>query len=112
MVECSNKLNQTFRALSHPTRRAMLEDLRNGPETIGALAEAFEISFAATSRHLGILEDARFIRRKKQGRKRLCHLEPDAMQEAKAWLEQHAAFWNSALGALETALKEEGNANG
>ena len=112
MVEYNDVLNQTFRALADPTRRAMLEDLRSGPKTISALAEPFAISFAATSKHLGILEEARLIRREKQGRERICHLEPGAMQEAKAWLEQHAAFWNSALDALEAALQEEDDARG
>lgn len=112
MVEYDELLNQTFRALADPTRRAMLEDLRGGPKTIGALAEPFEISFAATSKHIGILEDARLVRREKQGRERICHLEPGAMREAKTWLEQHAAFWTSAFDALEAALKQEDEANG
>ncbi|GAB5454320.1 MAG: metalloregulator ArsR/SmtB family transcription factor [Henriciella sp.] len=112
MVEYDDGLNQTFRALADPTRRAMLEDLRGGPKTIGALAEPFEISFAATSKHIGILEGARLVRREKQGRERICHLEPGAMREAKAWLEQHAAFWTSAFDALEAALKQEDEANG
>ncbi|MHA7856619.1 MAG: ArsR/SmtB family transcription factor [Henriciella sp.] len=112
MVEYNDGLNQTFRALADPTRRAMLEALRTGPKTIGALAEPFSISFAATSKHIGILEDAQLIRREKQGRERICHLEPGAMQDAKTWLEQHAAFWTSAFDALEVALREEDDANG
>ena len=112
MVEYIEALNQTFRALADPTRRAMLEALRTGPKTIGALAEPFSISFAATSKHIGILEEAQLIRREKQGRERICHLEPGAMQDAKTWLEQHAAFWTSAFDALEAALQEEDDANG
>ena len=112
MVEYSDVLNQTFRALADPTRRAMLEDLRSGPKTIGALAEPFSISFAATSKHLGILEDAALIRREKQGRERICHLQPGAMTEAQRWLEEHAAFWSAALDDLATALKLEDDENG
>ena len=112
MVEYTDPLTHTFRALSDPTRRAMLEALRSGPQTIGALAEPFEISFAATSKHLGILEEAQLIRREKRGRERVCHLRQGNLQRAQAWLEDHAAFWTSALDALETALKEEDETNG
>ncbi len=107
MVEYSESLNQTFRALADPTRRAMLESLRAGPMTIGALAEPLAISFAATSKHIGILEDAALIRREKRGRERVCHLQRGQLEAAQAWLERHAAFWASALDALETALIEE-----
>ena len=107
MVEYNELLNQTFRALADPTRRAMLESLRHGPQTIGALAEPLEITFAATSKHLGILEEADLIRREKRGRERMCHLQPGHLQRAQAWLDTHAAFWTSALDDLEAALKEE-----
>ncbi|MEL7134842.1 MAG: metalloregulator ArsR/SmtB family transcription factor [Pseudomonadota bacterium] len=112
MVEYNEILNQTFRALADPTRRAMLESLRTGPKTIGALAEPLDITFAATSKHLGILEQADLIRREKSGRERICHLQPGHLQRAQAWLETHAAFWASALDALETALKEEEDDHG
>ena len=107
MVEYNEILNQTFRALADPTRRAMLESLRHGPQTIGALAEPLEITFAATSKHLGILEEAELIRREKRGRERICHLQRGQLEQAQAWLDRHAAFWTTALDALETALKEE-----
>ena len=112
MVEYNDALNQTFRALADPTRRAMLESLRKGPQTIGALAAPFDITFAATSKHLGILEEAALIRREKKGRERICHLQPGNLQRAQAWLEAHAAFWSSALDALEIALQEEDNDHG
>ena len=107
MVEYTDTLNQTFKALSDPTRRAMLEELRAGPMTIGALAQPLTISFAATSKHIGILEDADLIRREKRGRERICHLQKTGLDEALNWLDRHAAFWSSALDALEIALKEE-----
>ena len=107
MVEYNDPLNVTFRALADPTRRAMLSSLRAGPKTIGALAQPLDISFAATSKHLGILEDADLIRREKRGRERICHLEQGNLHRVQAWLDTHAAFWSGALDALETALKEE-----
>ncbi|MEM7328152.1 MAG: metalloregulator ArsR/SmtB family transcription factor [Pseudomonadota bacterium] len=112
MVEYADRLNLTFRALADPTRRAMLESLRSGPKTIGALADPFEITFAATSKHIGILEDAALIRREKNGRERICHLQPGALRQAQAWLDEQAAFWSSALDALETALQEEDDTHG
>lgn len=112
MVEYTDVLNTTFRALSDPTRRAMLEALRAGPKTIGALAEPLDITFAATSKHIGILEEAALILREKRGRERICHLQPGNLQKAQAWLDAHAAFWSGALDALETALKEEDDSHG
>ncbi|MEO1553750.1 MAG: metalloregulator ArsR/SmtB family transcription factor [Pseudomonadota bacterium] len=112
MVEYTDNLNLTFRALSDPTRRAMLEALRSGPKTIGALAEPFEISFAATSKHIGILEDAALIRRERRGRQRICHLQPGTLQRAQTWLDEQAAYWTTALDALETALQEEDDHHG
>ncbi|MEM7638389.1 MAG: metalloregulator ArsR/SmtB family transcription factor [Pseudomonadota bacterium] len=112
MVEYTDRLNLTFRALSDPTRRAMLESLRTGPKTIGVLAEPFDISFAATSKHVGILEQAALIRREKNGRERICHLQPGTLQQAQTWLDEQAAFWTGALDALETALKEEDEDHG
>lgn len=111
MVEYTDALNNTFRALADPTRRAILERLRNGPKTIGELAEPLSISFAATSKHLGILEGAALIHREKRGRERVCHLETGHLREAQDWLDRHAAFWTGALDALEAALKEEDSTN-
>ena len=112
MVEYNEILNLTFRALADPTRRAMLESLRQGPQTIGSLAEPLDITFAATSKHLGILEEADLIRREKRGRERICHLQQGHLQQAHAWLDAHAAFWTRALDDLEAALKEEDQNNG
>lgn len=112
MVEYSESLNQIFRALADPTRRAMLEQLQAGPRTISDLAAPLDISFAATSKHIGILEDAALIRREKRGRERICHLQPGEIAAAQAWLDRHAAFWSSAFDQLETALKQEEEKNG
>ena len=112
MVEYAESLNLTFRALADPTRRAMLEQLQDGPQTIGELAEPLAMSFAATSKHIGVLEQAALIRREKRGRERVCHLQPGELAAAQAWLERHAAFWSSALDQLATALTEEDETNG
>jgi DNA-binding transcriptional ArsR family regulator len=106
MVEYTDTLNQTFKALADPTRRGMLESLRAGPRTVGELAEPLPISFAATSKHITALEDAQLIRREKRGRERICHLQKGRLDEAQTWLESHA-YWINALDALEAALKEE-----
>lgn len=107
MVEYSERLTQAFRALADPTRRAILESLRSGPMTIGALAEPLDMTFAATSKHLGILEAAELIHREKRGRERVCHLRQGSLQHAQTWLDDHAVFWSRALDDLETALREE-----
>lgn len=104
MVEYQTTLDQTFHALANPARRSMLASLRDGPRTIGELAEPLEISFAATSKHLGILESAGLIQRERLGRQRRCRLCDQGLLEAMHWLDQHAAFWNARLDDLERAL--------
>ena len=80
-------LDDTFSALSDPTRRAILARLALGEATATELAEPFDISQPAISRHLRVLEEASLIRREWQGKHHLCRLEPRALREADEWFE-------------------------
>ncbi|MCC7476860.1 helix-turn-helix transcriptional regulator [bacterium] len=80
------RLNKVFSAISDPTRRAILRRLQGGSCTISQLAEPFQMSLAAISKHLRALEDGGLIRREKLGRSWHCHLQPAALAEAKQWL--------------------------
>lgn len=105
MVE--QRLDATFRALADPTRRGMLAHLARGEQSIGALAEPFEMSFAGASKHLKVLEDAGLVTRRKAGRAYMCSLRAGPLGEADKWLRQWERFWNVRLDALEALLREK-----
>ena len=106
MVDQQRGLDQTFAALSDPTRREILARLRRGSANVGELAEPFDISLAAVSKHLGVLERAGLIRREAHGRERRCHLRARPLRSASAWTETYRSFWEERLDALESHLRE------
>lgn len=100
-------LDRTFAALAHPARRAILGRLAQGEiASVTALAEPFDMSLVAVSRHVKILEGAGLISRKKEGRSRRCRFEPAAVAEAKDWLEAHERYWSAQMDALTRYLKD------
>lgn len=99
MVE--QNLDLVFHALADPTRRAILDRLREGEATVGRLSEPFPLSFAAVSKHLGVLERAGLVTRESQGRQRMCRINPASLGDARAWLEVHEQFWSDRLNALD-----------
>ena len=101
-------LDRAFFALADPTRRAIIERLADGPATVGELAEPFEISLPAISKHLAVLERARLIRREPDAQWRRCSLEPNGLRPALDWIERARAFWTESLDNLAGFLNEEG----
>ena len=99
-------LNLAFGALAHPIRRGILARLSAGEASVAELAEPFEVSAPAISRHMRILEEAGLLSRKKAGRVHRCRLEPKRMREAQDWIDAQRKFWNQKLDALERYLKE------
>lgn len=100
-------LDRTFAALAHPARRAILGRLARGEvASVTALAEPFDMSLVAVSRHVKILEDAGLISRKKDGRSRRCRYEPGAIGEARDWLDVHQQYWTAQMDALTRYLKD------
>ena len=102
-------LDRTFHALSDPTRRAMLRRLAGGEQSIGELAAPFTMSFAAASKHVRVLENARLVRRRVEGRSHICHLEEAPLGAADDWLRFYERFWNQQLDALEAVLRAVDN---
>jgi DNA-binding transcriptional ArsR family regulator len=98
-------LDRTFGALADPTRRAILARLAKGEATVGELAEPFEISLPAVSRHLKVLEDAELISNERQGKHRRCRLRTEALDSAAGWLEFNKRFWMASLDRLGAHLK-------
>ena len=100
-------LDATFAALSDATRRAILVRLATGEATVGELAEPFQISLPAISRHLRVLEDAELIVREREGQHRRCRLKPEALASAGEWLDFHRRFWSGSLDRLNAHLKQD-----
>lgn len=106
MVEHSAAtLDRTFSALADPTRRAILARLRTGAATVGEIAEPFDVSLAAVSKHLQVLERAGLIHREAKGRERRCHLDARPLEAAAGWTTSYQRFWEGRLDALDALLR-------
>ncbi len=105
MVTHSQNLDRIFRALGHPTRRAMLRRLSRQEHTVGELAEPFRMSLAAASKHVKTLEQAGLVRRTVRGRTHYCQLNPRPLAEADEWLGSYERLWTKRLAALEALLR-------
>lgn len=104
-------LDRTFAALAHPTRRAILTRLAtSGSASVTELAEPFEVSLMAISKHLKVMEEAGLIRREKDGRVHRCSFDPSSIDTASRWIEMHRRFWTEQLDSLAAYL--EGSSTG
>lgn len=103
----NNFLDLSFSALGDPTRRAIVEQLAGGEATVGALAEPFDMALPTISRHLKVLERARLIARRVNGRQHWIRLRPESLRAVTDWLEFHQRFWAEGLDRIDAALTEE-----
>ena len=103
----ANPLDTVFSALADPTRRAILTMLLEDDMAVTDVAEPFEVSLAAISKHLGVLTRAGLISQEKRGRVIWCKLEPGAMKEASVWMQSFGQFEPVDLDAFETFLAKE-----
>ncbi|MEP3637239.1 MAG: metalloregulator ArsR/SmtB family transcription factor [Paracoccaceae bacterium] len=103
----SDTLDQVFAALADPTRRAILTMLLEDDMAVTDVAEPFDMSLAAISKHLGILTRAGLIAQEKRGRVKWCKLEPDAMKATSVWMQGFGQFEPVNLEAFEQFLKQE-----
>ena len=101
-----DSLSATFSALSDPTRRAILARLASGEASVMELAEPFEISLPAVSKHLKVLEKAGLIARSRDAQWRPCKLEAARLREVADWVERYRRFWEQSFDRLESYLKE------
>ena len=102
----SSQLDATFAALADPTRRAILARLAQGDTSVMELAEPFDMSLAAASKHVKILERAGLVRRRVDGRTHHCRLDATRLGRAQRWLAFYERFWDEKLDALDTLLAE------
>jgi len=101
----TDRLSATFAALSDPTRRAILARLALGETSVSELAEPFDISMPAVSKHLKVLERAGLITRGRDAQMRPCKIEVNALKEADSWLEEYRRLWEQRLDRLEDYLQ-------
>ena len=109
MVESidNEALDGVFRALSDRTRRAVIAELSSGERSVTELAEPFDMSLAAVSKHLKALEDANLIERTVTGRTHTFRVVYPTLEHAYEWLRHYERFWNARLDALESLLRAE-----
>ncbi|WP_316436360.1 metalloregulator ArsR/SmtB family transcription factor [Leptolyngbya sp. NK1-12] len=100
------QLSNTFAALADPTRRAILAHLAKGEASVTELAEPFEMSLPAISKHLKVLERAGLITRSREAQWRPCRLEVEPLKDAANWIEQYRQFWEQSFDRLDEYLQE------
>lgn len=106
----SQRLDDVFSALSDRTRRDMLRSLAAGERSVGELAAPFDMTLAAASKHIKVLEHAGLVRRTVQGRTHLCRLEAQPLHTGLEWLRYYEQFWTQRLNALDATLRAEDRA--
>ncbi|GEP08990.1 ArsR/SmtB family transcription factor [Methylobacterium gnaphalii] len=99
-----SSLDGVFHALADSTRRSMIRQLAGGQRTVTELSRPFDMSLAAASKHVKVLERAGLVRRAVDGRVHRCSLETGPLAEAHDWLRSYEGFWNQRLDALEGLL--------
>ena len=99
-------LSATLSALADPTRRAILARLSQGEKSVTELAEPFEMTQPAVTKHLKVLENAGLITRSRQAQWRPCKLAPEPLRDVSEWLEQYRKFWEESFNRLESYLEE------
>lgn len=106
MVEYSLQLDSLFYCLSDSIRRDILERVSHRAYSIGELARNYDVSFAAISKHIMVLQDANLVHKRKEGKKRMIELIPESLMGADEYLEQYRQMWQGRHDKLEALLKE------
>jgi DNA-binding transcriptional ArsR family regulator len=102
----NSALDHVFNALADPTRRVILQQLTEGEATVGELAQPFEMSRPAVSKHLRVLERAGLVERTIDGRITRCSLSAGPMRDASEWVEQYREYWDDQLDRFKRYLED------
>jgi DNA-binding transcriptional ArsR family regulator len=102
----ADPLSTTFHALADPTRRAILASLTTGEKTVSDLAEPFDMTMPAITKHLKVLEKANLIERSREAQYRPCHLNTGPLKDIDAWMEQYRRFWEASFDRLDDYLNQ------
>ena len=100
-------LDRTLAAIADPTRRQILERLSRGPASMSELAQPLEISLPGLMKHVRVLEQARLVESRKDGRTRRCRLGPARMDDVASWVEEYRSQWERRLDRLESYLENK-----
>lgn len=102
----SDHLSTTFSALADPTRRAILARLTTGEKTVSDLAEPFDMTMPAITKHLKVLEKAGLIERSREAQYRPCKLQPEPLKDVDEWIGQYRKFWEESFDRLDDYLQQ------
>ncbi|MBY5935389.1 metalloregulator ArsR/SmtB family transcription factor [Tateyamaria omphalii] len=105
-MNSDDQLDAAFAALAHPVRRAILARLAKGTATVNTLAEPFEMSLPAVSRHIRVLETAGLIKRDRNAQFRPCTLEPGPLKDIAAWTDMYRPIWEARFDTMEQLLHD------
>ena len=109
MVEHSDRLGIVFHALSDQTRRAMLKRLAQGEHTVTELAAPYQMSLAAASKHIQVLQRAGLVKRTVRGRIHYCRIDPRPLERADDWLRGYERLWDTRIERLSEMLRHPDN---
>lgn len=102
----SDNLSTTFAALADPTRRAILASLTTGEKTVTDLAEPFDMTMPAITKHLKVLEKANLIERSREAQYRPCRLHPEPLKDIDEWMQQYRKFFEASFDRLDSYLNK------
>jgi DNA-binding transcriptional ArsR family regulator len=101
-----DQLSATLAALADPTRRSILHRLADGPAPVTELAKPYRMSQQAVSKHIACLESAHLVEKRRDGRLRICTLDPKPLKEVSDWAEKYRAMWEANFARLDDVLEE------
>lgn len=108
MVEYALNLDEVFGSLADPTRRDILRRVSKRQMTISEIASRYDLTFAAVSKHLKVLEKAKLIIKRRRGKEQLVQIAPQTIKSANEYLEFYRKFWEERLDSLDEFLRKEG----
>jgi DNA-binding transcriptional ArsR family regulator len=107
MVEYTQSLDNIFSSLADPTRRDILSRVARQEMSIGEIAKYYNLTFAAISKHLKVLERSKLVTKKRRGKEQMVSVAPSALKEVDDYLETYRQLWEARFDRLETLLKED-----
>jgi DNA-binding transcriptional ArsR family regulator len=107
MVEYMMNLDEVFGSLADPTRRDILRRVARREQSVGQIAKHYDLTFAAISKHLQVLERAKLITKRRRGKEQMVNISPQALARADEYLEQYRELWERQLDKLEVLLEQE-----
>ncbi|HSN17782.1 MAG TPA: metalloregulator ArsR/SmtB family transcription factor [Gammaproteobacteria bacterium] len=102
-----DNLSSVLGAIAHPSRRAILARLSKGPARVTEIAQPFDMSLNAVSKHLKVLEEAGLVHREKQGRDHIIEFRGEPLRQVAGWVHEYERFWNEHLDRLESYFIEK-----